>query len=37
MDSLIRLIETIGKLDPIVVALLVVALAIVILSRKRGE
>jgi len=29
MDSLIRLIETIGKLDPIVVALLVVALALV--------
>jgi len=37
MDSLIRLIETIGRLDPIVVALLVVALAIVILSRKRDE
>ena len=29
MESLIRLIETIGKLDPIVVALLVAALAIV--------
>lgn len=29
MDGLIRLIETIGKLDPIVVALLVVALALV--------
>lgn len=29
MESLIRLIETIGKLDPIVVALLVVALALV--------
>jgi hypothetical protein len=28
MESLIRLIEAIGKLDPIVVALLVVALAI---------
>jgi hypothetical protein len=31
MDGLIRLIEAIGKLDPIVVALLVVALAIVAL------
>ena len=36
MNELIRLIEAIGKLDPIVVALLVVALAIVALIVVAG-
>jgi hypothetical protein len=31
MEGLIRLIEAIGKLDPIVVAILVIALAIIAL------